>query len=200
MTRPHTAAGRAERAAESRARRAQVEDPAVVMQAAAAYLALRARTVSQTLGHLRRLGYPAALCQQVVDRLVEMAYLDDLAFARAWVASRDRSRPRGEFALRRELIERGVPDRIIEDVLHERRIAPAAPVDPDDYDPGQGDLGAAIRLLERRRATLDREADPRRRRQRAYALLARNGFDPEVCAQALAGLARDAEGPRADDV
>jgi hypothetical protein len=24
-------------------------------------------------------------------------------------------------------------------------------------------------------------ADPRQRRQRAYALLARNGFDPEVC-------------------
>lgn len=193
MTRPHTAAGRAERAAESRARRAQVEDPAVVMQAAAAYLALRARTVSQTLGHLRRLGYPAPLCQQVVERLVEMAYLDDSAFARAWVASRDRSRPRGEEALRRELTQRGVARETIELILHERRHPAGTCPDPDlDGARGQGDLGAAIRLLERRRATLDREADPRRRRQRAYALLARNGFDPEVCAQALAGLARDA--------
>ena len=29
--------------------------------------------------------------------------------------------------------------------------------------------------------SLARVADPRQRRQRAYALLARNGFDPEVC-------------------
>ena len=31
------------------------------------------------------------------------------------------------------------------------------------------------------RRSLARVADPRQRRQRAYALLARNGFDPEIC-------------------
>lgn len=197
MTRPLTATERAERAEARRQRRTGVRDPAVVMNAAAAYLAARPRTVSQTLGHLRRLGYPAPLCQRTVDRLVEMTYLDDLALARSWVASRDRSRPRGEFVLRRELAERGVPDLTIEEVLHERRIAPAAPADPGgDDDPGQRDLAAALRLLERRAAALDRDPDPRRRRQRAYALLARNGFGPDVCARALAGF----EGPRADGV
>ena len=35
---------------------------------------------------------------------------------------------------------------------------------------------------------LARVADPRARRQRAYALLARNGFDPDVCRQASAEL------------
>ncbi len=38
-----------------------------------------------------------------------------------------------------------------------------------------------------------REPDVRRRRERGYALLARNGFDPDVIRQALAtGLAEDA--------
>ena len=39
---------------------------------------------------------------QVVERLVDIGYLDDRAFARAWVESRDRSRPRGANALRIE--------------------------------------------------------------------------------------------------
>jgi hypothetical protein len=30
--------------------------------------------------------------------------------------------------------------------------------------------------------------DPRQRRQRAYALLARNGFDPETCREVAAGV------------
>ena len=40
---------------------------------------------------------------------------------------------------------------------------------------------AGEQLLKRNRTTLQRLADPRVRRRRAYALLARNGFDPEVC-------------------
>ena len=35
--------------------------------------------------------------------------------------------------------------------------------------------------MARNARSLARVADPRQRRQRAYALLARNGFDPEVC-------------------
>ncbi len=47
---------------------------------------------------------------------------------------------------------------------------------------------AARRLLARRAAALGREPDLRRRRQKAYALLARNGFSPDVCARVAAEL------------
>ena len=43
------------------------------------------------------------------------------------------------------------------------------------------DDAAAERLLRRRLPAILREADPRRRRQRAYALLARSGFSPDLC-------------------
>jgi hypothetical protein len=46
------------------------------------------------------------------------------------------------------------------------------------------DARAAERLLTRRAAALARIADLRVRRQRAYSLLARNGFDAEVCREA----------------
>ena len=58
-------------------------------------------------------------------------------------------------------------------------------------EPASADLGAARRLLDRRRVALLRGADPRTARQRAYALLARNGFDPDVCRRALVGFGAD---------
>ena len=47
------------------------------------------------------------------------------------------------------------------------------------------DADAADRLLARRSASLLRVADPRLRRSRAYGLLARNGFDSTVAAEAV---------------
>jgi regulatory protein len=178
--RARTAQQRREATEARRARRAAVDDPDVVMEAAAAFLAVRSRSVEETRRRLNHLGYPSALCDEVVGRLVELGYLDDQAFARAWVESRDRARPRGAMALRRELQLKGVPADTISEVLEARAQAAADPA------AGAGtaadvDRDAAQRLLERRASTLRREADPRRRRQKAYALLARNGFAPDVC-------------------
>ncbi len=161
------------------------------MEAAAAFLAVRSRSVDETRKRLVHLGYPAAIVEQVVARLSEIGYLDDEAFARAWVESRDRARPRGAVALRRELQRKGVPDDVIGGVLDERA-ATAAAADPGpDQGPGDPDRTAAFHLIERRASSLRRESDPRRRRQKAYALLARNGFGPDVCHEVASTVAQD---------
>jgi hypothetical protein len=49
---------------------------------------------------------------------------------------------------------------------------------------GDVEEAAARRLLARHAGALRRVGDGRRRRERAYALLARNGFAPETCATA----------------
>ena len=51
----------------------------------------------------------------------------------------------------------------------------------DDGSPISADRVAAERLLAKNARALARVSDPRQRRQRAYALLARHGFDPETC-------------------
>ncbi|MEX1335313.1 MAG: regulatory protein RecX, partial [Candidatus Limnocylindrales bacterium] len=107
--RARSAQERREAAAARRARRAAVTDPDAVMEAAAAFLAVRSRSVDETRKRLVHLGYPATLVEEVLERLVRLGYLDDAAFARAWVESRDRARPRGAVALRRELQRKGVP-------------------------------------------------------------------------------------------
>jgi len=180
--------------AERRERRAAVEDPAVVLDAAAAFLAVRPRSIGETRRRLQTLGYQAALIDHVIERLTAYGYLDDAAFGRAWLESRDRARPRGSHALRSELLAKGLERDLVTALLAEREGE-----GPDDQGAsgsevpaGGPDLVAARRLLSRRRAALVRESDPRRRRQRAYALLARGGFDPDVIRQALAtGLEPD---------
>ena len=182
---------RREAAEARRARRAEVTDPDVVMDAAATFLSVRSRSVEETRRRLRQLGYPAALCDQVVERLVELRYLDDFEFARAWVESRDRARPRGELALRRELQRKGVPEETIAEVLEMRAQAALARPLPEGSGSPEADREAARRLLARRASSLRREPDSRRRRQKAYALLARNGFTPDVCGELAATVADD---------
>jgi SOS response regulatory protein OraA/RecX len=198
---------RRETHAEARERRAAVDDPEAVLAAAARLLESRHRTVHEVRDHLTRAGYRDGLVAGAIERLEALGYLDDEEFARAWVASRDRAHPRGERALRQELARKGVARETVDAILAERAEAAAEQAgdrDEDRADPGGGtdgpeateapsaDEAAAERLLERRRASLERVADPRARRQRAYALLARSGFDPGTCADVAARFVRAA--------
>jgi regulatory protein len=167
--------------AERREGRSTIDDPAVVLEAAARFLEVRARSVAEVRRRLGQAGYRSDLVEGAIGRLTELGMLDDATFARAWIESRDRARPRGEIALRRELALKGVDRAVVDELLEERR-------DNGDAVAGGVDLAAAERLLARHERALARETDPRSRRRRAYALLARNGFDPSTSSAASAAL------------
>jgi regulatory protein len=173
---------RKESFAERRERRGAVDDPGIVLEAATRFLEARSRSVAEVRRRLTTAGYRSELIDGAITRLGDLGILDDEAFARAWVESRDRARPRGERALREELRLKGIDRSIIDQVLEERRQVE----DPEAASP---DRDAAERLLQRNARALDRIADPRKRRERAYALLARNGFDPETCREVAATVA-----------
>ena len=180
--------------AERRARRAGVDDPEIVLAAGFRFLEARARSVVEVRRRLTDAGYEPVLIEGVIARLLEIGLLDDEAFARHWIESRDRSSPRGEIALKRELRLRGVDTAVIQAVLEERRLGRsddpfvAGSDEDDDLPRPEPDEAAAVRLLERRRRELERVTDPRKRRARAYALLARNGFSPEIASRLAAGF------------
>jgi regulatory protein len=176
---------------EQRERRAAVEDPAVVLEAAARFLEARPRSVAEVRRRLRSVGYRADLVESALERMTDLGFLDDETFARAWVESRDRARPRSERAIREELRLKGVDRAIVDAVLEERRAGEEAV-----------DERAAERLITKHERSLSRVADPRQRRQRAYAWLARNGFPPDVCARvatALLAEAADSAAPVEED-
>jgi len=194
--------------AERRERRAAVEDSAEVMDAAARFLEARPRSIAEVRRKLGGLGYRAALVDEVMTRLIAMAYLDDEAFARSWVESRDRARPRGEHALRQELGQKGVERSLVNGVLADRREAARGVADPgagdqgaaatQDDAPRSADEAAAERLLRKKLGPILREADPRKRSQRAYALLARSGFSPDVCSHVSRLVLDEADAEAAD--
>lgn len=181
---------RRESIAERRERRAAVDDPAVVLEAAARFLEARGRSVAEVRRRLTSAGYAAPLVEDAIVRLTDLGMLDDAAFARAWIESRDRARPRGERALAEELRLRGVDRQVVAAALEERRtVAGKAGAEADE--------SAADRLLARNARMLERIADPRARRQRAYALLARNGFNPEICGRVAARVVGGTNGDEA---
>ena len=155
-----------------KAEHAEVTDPTLVLEAALRFLEARQRSAAEVRRRLLLHGYRAHLVEGAIERLTELGMIDDAAFARAWVESRDRARPRGERALRQELRTKGIERAVIDETIEEREVQLP-----------EADAAAARRLLERHASALARVPDPRARRQRAYALLARNGFDPEVAAE-----------------
>lgn len=192
-------AGRRESFAERCERLAAVEDPVLVLEAAARFLEARSRSVAEVRRRLTGAGYRVDLVEGAIERLTELGMLDDEQFARSWVESRDRARPRGERAIREELRQKGIDRTTADLVVDERRASAARTEDPADDPSGDApsaDHAAAERLLARHERALARVTDPRQRRQRAYALLARNGFEPEICSLLAA---RVATVPREDD-
>ena len=180
VTRP-----RRESFAERRERRAAIDDPGVVLEAVARFLEARSRSVSEVRRRLGGAGYRPDLVEGAIVRMTELGMLDDEVFARAWVESRDRARPRGERAIRDELRLKGIDRETVDTVLGERRDRAVMTVGDAGEDsvasPVSADRAAAERLLVKNARALARVADPRKRRQRAYALLARHGFDPGTC-------------------
>lgn len=131
-------------------------------QAAVRYLATRPRTVAEISRHLRSKQFNDVAIVGAIDRLRAQRYVDDEAFARWWLEQRERFRPRGDRALRSELLQKGVARDVIETVLGER--APDAEVEQARK--------ALSRPLTRWEAL-----EPAERKRKIHAYLAQRGFD-----------------------
>lgn len=130
--------------------------------AALRYLAVRPRSEAEVRQYLARKGFDETTVNQVIGRLLEWGYLDDEAFARAWVRERERFRPRGPKALRQELRRKGIDEGIIERVL--------ADLDPE----------ASARAALAPRLHQWQHLDWRAFRKKAGDFLARRGFSYDL--------------------
>ena len=85
------------------------------MRRAGRLLATRARSEHEVRSRLGRAAFDGAVVDRVVDRLRDLRLIDDLAFARAWVA--ERSVSRGPALLTNELRTKGVAEDTIQEAL-----------------------------------------------------------------------------------
>ena len=133
-----------------RQERAEITDPSLVLEAALRFLEARQRSSAEVRRRLLMHGYRPDLVEGAIERLTELAMLDDAAFAQAWVESRDRARPRSERALRRELALKGIERAVVDETMDLREVE-----SPD------ADVAAAARLLTRSARALERAGDPK---------------------------------------
>ena len=149
--------------------------PAVALDAAAtraAALALLARkpwTRHELARRLVRRGAPPPVAEGLVTELEARGYLDDRAFARAWVESRGGTR--GPRRLRAELLARGIERELVDEALGALRARA-------DEETRAGEAA-------RRRLPALRRAAPARVPQRLHAYLVRRGFAPEIAARVV---------------
>ena len=99
------------------------------MEVAARFLATRPRTRWELERRLRRAGSEEPEIMAALERLTELGYVDDAAFARWWGEQRDRHSPRGRRMIEAELRQRGVPREIIEGYREEHLDPARAPED-----------------------------------------------------------------------
>jgi regulatory protein len=96
------------------------------MLAAMRLLDARPRSSAELRLRLRRKEYEPEVIERALARLAELGLVDDAAFSRYWVESRQSFRPRGQLALRDELRRKGVGRELIDAALAESDSDPEA--------------------------------------------------------------------------
>lgn len=81
------------------------------------YISYRPRSILEVEQYLKRKEILEAYYEEIITRLQHQGYLDDEQFAQKWVANRQLLKPRGKYALRAELREKGILTDIIDNVL-----------------------------------------------------------------------------------
>jgi regulatory protein len=163
------------------------------MEIAVHFLGTRPRTRWEVERRLRRAGADDAVIAITTQRLGELGYLDDAAFARWWGEQRDRHAPRGRRMIEAELRQHGVPRDVIEAYRDEHAAPERMPEDEglpsDEQSRAQEALAGHLRG---RPLPTERKA-----LQRVGMFLVRRGFDPDTVRSTLRSAA-DATGEPSD--
>jgi|DewCreStandDraft_5_1066085.scaffolds.fasta_scaffold00083_32 regulatory protein len=149
------------------------------LQVALRFLRIRLYSRAELTLHLRRRGFPPQVVTQVTNMLERQGVLDDLRFARGWIAGIMARRPAWGKRLEAELRSRGVAREVITQALEEA-LSGASEVE----------LAREVAL---RRLRAYHRFPPEVRERRLISFLQRRGFSPETAGSVVRELLRDQE-------
>jgi regulatory protein len=142
-----------------------------VKKAALRLLSVRMRSRRELEIRLRRKGFRAKAVREALDDFERVGLVDDQKFARLFLESRLRLRPRSYNVLMSELRAKGLAEELIKEVVDECRL-----------EVSEEDL--ARRALSRRMKSV-KGASPDEARARAARFLAGKGFAPSLIAEVV---------------
>ena len=134
--------------------------------AALRFLSYRPRSEAEVRTRLRRT-FAAPLVERVIENLKEQALVDDARFARQWRESRESLRPRSAWAIKRELMAKGVDTALADQATR-------------DVDDGESAYQAALNPARKLGG-----ADLPTFRRRVWGYLKRRGFSDSVSRRAI---------------
>jgi regulatory protein len=84
-------------------------------------LLVRSRSTEELRSKLQERGFEASVIKKVIDRLLDLKYLDDEAFAKGWARNLAANRLWGDRKIKVSLREKGIPREFIDQALIEAR-------------------------------------------------------------------------------
>ena len=123
----------------------------------------QARSRKELADKLAKRDVPDDVATRLLDRFEEVGLVDDAAFARMWISSRQPGKGLARRALAQELRRKGIDDEIAREALDE--------IDPDDEE-------EAARALVRKKLRSLRSVAPDVATRRLAGMLARKGYAP----------------------
>ena len=81
------------------------------------FLSYRPRSIQEVRRNLAKHETAESVIELALERLINLGYLDDRAFAKYWLENRDMFKPRGPMALRYELRQKGIDNGIVDELL-----------------------------------------------------------------------------------
>lgn len=175
-----TASERADLAGEDETYRAR--------EAALSLLAHRARARVELRRRLARKEFSEPVIDEVMAWLEERGYIDDRAFAEAFVRDRLRLRPRGRMGLRQELRRKGLEDAVSDAAID--AVMDATDVSERDLARDAAETWGRKNRSAVRGARTSKEERLKVRR-RLYGHLARRGFASDAVRSAIAHVLDD---------
>lgn len=126
------------------------------------YLGYRARSFAEMERYLKGKRFSPSCRTETLTRLMNNRFLNDKDFTDMWVESRKRINPKGAYALRQELLEKGVAEDLIDENLG-----------------GYNETDAAFDAV-KKKLGLWRKLSPDDLRKKIYGFLSQRGFSYET--------------------
>lgn len=144
------------------------------------------RTRGELQAKLAKKLVPDDVATRLLDRFEEVGLIDDEAFARLWIGSRQPGKGLARRALAQELRRKGIDDEVAREALDE--------IDPADEE-------HAARLLVRKKLRTLSRVDDQTATRRLVGMLARKGYGSGVAFSVVRDELRsaDRQGPEAPD-
>jgi regulatory protein len=152
-----------------------------VKQSALNYISRRHHSKSEIRVKLKQKKFDPIHIEQVLSELEQHSYIDDAAFARIFTDERVKTKNWGKNKVKAELIKRGVPSKIIEEIIREKF---------SDHS----ELEAGFELAQRKFKVLSkRNLGHKKIQVSIYSFLVSRGYDYDSCKQIVGKLFRGEE-------